>query len=187
MSRTSDDDREYIEQFIQEYRDGFKVFAKATNQEDRNAINDVLIKMEMYELQKSFHHEALARPALTFDQASLRVKKNWLGHRNPHLIHQLIIQDDMLRSGGDEDIAGHAFKISLDIARSRNLIVDSDIVRKYKESTEKNKTLETEIHQLEMKLKKCQDDFKAYKNRIQPLGRGRTERGGTEATPTPPQ
>lgn len=186
MSRLSDDEREYIEQFIQEYRTGYKVFGKATSQEDKDIIIDTLSKMERYELEKSLHQEARARPRLTFEQASRRVKKGWLGP-NFRAINQLIIQDDMQRSGGHEDIAAHAFKVALDIVRSRRLILDSEIPRKFKECMEKNTKLETEISRLRKDLKQCQEDFKAYKNRVQPLGNGKTERGGVDEAPPPAQ
>jgi hypothetical protein len=182
LSRISDHEREYIEQFIREYRAGYKVFAKATSQKDSETIAQAVVKMQTYELEKNVHQEAQTRPPLTFAQASLRVKKSWLGPKIQD-IKQLILDDDMVRSGANEDIAAHAFKVWLDVARSRNLILDSEFPRKFKECMEKNKDLETQIHELQIDLKKCKDDFKAYRNRLQPLGKGRTERGGTEEAP----
>lgn len=113
------------------------------------------------------------------------VRKNWLGRKDIRKIAELLNQDYMERSGLNEDVAAHAFKIMLDKARSHGLIRDGQIVRKFKECTEKTANLEAEISQLRRDLKKCQDDFKAYQNRVQPLGKGRTETGGTEEAPPP--
>ena len=179
MSKTSADERQYIEQFIREYRAGYQVFVKATPESDKDPISETLLSMAHYEIEKSFHGEALARAPLTIEQASRYTKKNWLGRKNVHEINELLMHDDMQRSGTNEDIAAHAFKVSLDKARSRGLICDSEIARKFNECTEKNTDLEAIINHLRIDLKKCQDDFEAYKKRIQPLGTGKTETGGT--------
>ena len=179
MSTTSADELQYIEQFIPEYRAGYKVFVKATSQGDKDVISATLFSMERYEMEKSFHREALATAPLTIEEASQYAKKNWLGRKDFHEINKLVMRDVMERSGTNEDIAAHAFKLYLDKARSLGLIRDSEIARKFNECTEKNTDLEAIINRLRIDLKKCQDDFEAYKKRLQPLGTGKTETGGT--------
>jgi len=180
LAKLSAEEIQYIELFIREYRAGYQVFVKATSQSDKDLINGTLFSMERYELEKNIHHEAQARPPLTIGQAAQRAKRNWLRNRkDPHQINELLLHDDMERSGTNEDIAAHAFKMYLDKARSRRLICVSEIARKLDECTEKKTDLESIIKNLRIDLKKCQDDFEAYKKRVQPLGKGRTEIGGT--------
>lgn len=179
MAKLSADELQYIEKFIREYRVGYQVFVKASSESDQNLIGATLFSMERYELTKSFHREALARAPLTFEQASQRIKRNWLGHEDFRKINELLMHDGMERSGTDEDIAAHAFKLHLDKARSRGLICVSEIARKLDECKEKNTGLEVIIKNLRIDLKKCQDDYEAYKKTVQPLGKGKTETGGT--------
>jgi len=58
----------------------------------------------------------------------------------------------MERSGTNEDIAAHAFKMCLDKARSRRLIRDSETARKFDECTEQNVKLQEELRQARQRI-----------------------------------
>lgn len=151
MSKSSD--VEYIEEFRREYRAGNKDFAKSESQRDRQIVGQVIFSMENYELEKGLHEDARLKQPLTFEEAVQEVPKSLLGRKDVRKVNQLLMKDMMEHDGMNVEIAAHAFKISLDVARAGHLIRDSEnVARKFKNCTEKNTDLLRQLHDAQQKI-----------------------------------
>jgi hypothetical protein len=152
LSKSSD--IEDVEQFMREYRAERKDFVlKSESKDDRRTVGQAIFSMQMYELEKRIHENALLKPPLTFDEALRRVPKGILGRRDVRKVNELLMKDEMEQSGVNIDIAAHAFKISLDYVRARRLIRDSeDTPRRLKDCTEQNVKLQEELRQARQRI-----------------------------------
>ena len=157
LSNTSDDEKEYIEQFTREYRHGDKEFVKAESQSDAELIDETLHSMEYYEFTKRTHREAKLKPELSYQQASQYVKRDWLGRKNIRKINDMLVDDTMTRNGVHESIAARAFKVCLDKAKSRGLIRDSEsITRKFKDCVKSKADLLKQLHDAQQKISRLE-------------------------------
>lgn len=158
MSRIKDDEREYIEKFIREYRTDLKGFVKSASSADQEIIDKTLFSMERYEKEKKNHEQKMHKFPLTFEKASQYVKKNWLGRKNRRKISEIVRDDDMKRKGTDEGLAAHAFKVWLDKARSLNLIcVSEDVPQQLKDCTEKKTECEKQLREAQEEIERLRN------------------------------
>lgn len=146
-------DIEYVEQFLSDYRVGYKEFTKTESQDDRAIIDELLFAMEKYDLAKEAHERAQSRPVLTLDVANLQVPKKLSGRKHMDRIRELLLKDQLERSGTYRSISALVLKMWLDKVRSHGLIRDSENVsRRFRDCTEQSVKLQEELHQARQRI-----------------------------------
>jgi hypothetical protein len=146
-------DVDYVEQFIHDFRAGYKEFAKPESQEDKKWLDELYAAMEKYDLAKQKHLDAQARPPLTLDTANQLVPIQLAGREAMDKIRELVMTDRMERNGLFRDVEAFNFKLMLDRARFRGLVHDSECVStKFKDCMEKNTDLMRQLDDARRKI-----------------------------------